>query len=225
MDSLYQRLKEMDPDTFQRFCFQLLKERHPGQELRHVEGASGDEGLDLFAGELSGKPVIWQCKAFPNGVGKSQKDQIRKSLRTALKHFSPSYWILCLSVDLDTKTSSWFENLKKSYESKVRIGKMFASDIVNELLHRRTLRNHFFPNASLDVIELKRLAARTGDMSAEELERVTDANLLSCQYGRATKRSTSSRETRHLSMRVLRDFPPSLRAPASRNTKRLSRPE
>jgi len=177
MDSLYQRLKEMDSDTFQRFCFQLLKERHLGQELRHVEGASGDEGLDLFAGELSGKPVIWQCKAFPNGVGKSQKDQIRKSLRTALKHFSPAYWILCLSVDLDTKTSRWFENLKKSYESKVRIGKMFASDIVNELLHRRTLRNHFFPNASIDVIELKRLAARTGDMSAEELERVTDANL------------------------------------------------
>jgi hypothetical protein len=52
MDSLYQRLKEMDPDTFQRFCFQLLKERHPGQELRHVEGASGDEGLDVFAGVL-----------------------------------------------------------------------------------------------------------------------------------------------------------------------------
>ncbi len=177
MDSLYQRLKEMDPDTFQRFCFQLLEERHPGQGLRHIEGASGDQGLDVFAGELSGKPVIWQCKSFPNGVGKSQKEQIRKSLRTALKHFSPSYWILCLSVDLDTKASRWFEKLKKSYESKVRIGEMLASNIVNELLHRRTLRNHFFPNASLDVIELKRLAARTGDMSAEELGRVTDTNL------------------------------------------------
>ncbi len=177
MDSLYQRLKEMDPDTFQRFCAQLLKERHPGQEIRHVEGASGDEGLDVFAGELSGKAAIWQCKAFRNGVGESQKEQIRESLRTALKHFSPSYWILCLSVDLETKTSRWFENLKKSYASKVTIGEMFATEIVNELLHRRKLRNHFFPNASLDVTELKRLAARTGDMSAEELERVTDANL------------------------------------------------
>jgi|GEM_PF-2576480 len=177
MDSLYQRLKEMDPDTFQRFCFQLLKERHPEQELRHVEGASGDEGLDVFVGQLSGNPVIWQCKAFPNGVGKSQKEQIRESLRTALEHFSPSYWILCLSVDLDTTTSRWFEKLKKSYESKVRIGEMFASNIVNELLHRKALQNHFFPNASLDVTELKRLAGRTGDMSAEEVEQVTDANL------------------------------------------------
>jgi hypothetical protein len=129
MDSLYQRLKEMDQDTFQRFCAQLLKERHPGQEIRHIEGASGDEGLDMFAGKLSSEPVIWQCKAFRNGVGDSQKEQIRKSLRTALKHFSPSWWILCLSVDMDAKSSRWFERLKKSYESKVKIGEMFASDI------------------------------------------------------------------------------------------------
>jgi hypothetical protein len=177
MDSLYQRLKELDADTFQRLCFQLLKERHPEQDIRHVEGASGDKGLDVFAGELYGKPAIWQCKAFPNGVGDSQKGQIRESLRTALKHSSPAHWILCLSVDLDEKTSRWFEKLKKSNEGTVKIGKMFASDIVNELLHRRTLQNHFFPNASLDVMELKRLAARTGQMTSQELDALTDINL------------------------------------------------
>jgi hypothetical protein len=177
MDSLYQRLKELDADTFQRLCFQLLKERHPEQDIRHVEGASGDKGLDVFAGELYGKPAIWQCKAFPNGVGKSQKQQIRESLRTALKHFSPAHWILCLSVDLDEKTSRWFEKLKKSYEGKVKIGQMFGSNIVNELLHRRTLKDHFFPNASLDVMGLKRLAARTGQMTPQELDALTDINL------------------------------------------------
>jgi len=177
MDSLYQRLKELDPDTFQRFSFQLLKEQHPGLELKHVDGKSGDEGLDVFAGELYGKPAIWQCKSFPNGVGKSQKEQIRKSLRTALKHFSPCYWILCLSVDLNVQTFRWFEKLKKSYESKVKIGQMLASDFVNEILHRRSLRNHFFPNASLDVAELKRMATRTGEMTLDELEKVTGANL------------------------------------------------
>lgn len=177
MDSLYQRLKELDADTFQRLCFQLLKERHPEQDIRHVEGASGDKGLDVFAGELYGKPAIWQCKAFPNGVGKSQKQQIRESLRTALKHSSPAHWILCLSVDLDEKASRWFEKLKKSYEGKVKIGQMFASNLVNELLHRRTLKDHFFPEASLDVLELKRLAARTSQMTAQELDALTDINL------------------------------------------------
>src|SRR5207248_2233717 len=137
MEALSLALKALDPKTFEKFCFQLLKERHQKLELKHVDGKAGDEGLDVFAGELYGKPAIWQCKAFPDGVGESQKEQIRKSLRTALKHFSPSYWILCLSVDLDSKTSRWFEKLKKSYASKLTIGEMFATEIVNEVLHRK----------------------------------------------------------------------------------------
>lgn len=177
MDAISQRLKEMDPDTFQRFCFQLLKDRHPGLEVKHVEGKGGDEGLDVFAGELFGKPSIWQCKSFPNGVGKSQKSQIKKSLKTALTHFSPAFWILCLSVDMDAKARRWFEKLKKSYESTVKIDDLSASEIVGEVIHRRSLRNHFFPGAAIDPVELKRLITKTGDMSTDELERITDANV------------------------------------------------
>jgi hypothetical protein len=68
MDSLYQRLKELDPDTFQRLCFQFLKERHPEQDIRHVEGASGDKGLDVFAGELYGKPGACPQPEMPSCV-------------------------------------------------------------------------------------------------------------------------------------------------------------
>ena len=88
MDPSIKDSKSWPRTSFRDFA-QLLKERHRQQDLRHVEGASGDEGLDVFGGELYGKPVIWQCKAFPNGVGKSQKEQIRESLRTALTHFLP----------------------------------------------------------------------------------------------------------------------------------------
>ena len=177
MDAISQRLKEFDPDKFQRFCFQLLKERNPELELKHVDGKAGDQGLDVFAGELFGEPAIWQCKAFPNGVGKSQKAQIKKSLRTALKHFAPSHWILCLSVDMDVKARRWFEKLKKSYESRVKISDLSAQEIVNEVIHRRDLRNHFFPGAAIDVTALKRLIMKTGEMSTEELEQITDANV------------------------------------------------
>jgi hypothetical protein len=177
MNAIYQRLKEMDADTFQRFCFHVLKERHPELELKHVDGKSGDEGLDIFTGELYGKPSIWQCKSFPDGVRKSQKAQIKESLRIALEHFSPAFWILCLSIDMDVKARRWFENLKKSYEAKVRISDLSASEIVNEVIHRRSLRNQFFPNAAIDPVELKRLVTKTGEMSTEELERITDANV------------------------------------------------
>lgn len=177
MDSLYQRLKELNPDAFQRLCFHILKERHPGLQVRHVEGAGGDEGLDVFAGELSGRPAIWQCKRFLNGVGKPQKEQIKNSLHTALKHFTPSYWILCLSVGMDAKAHRWFQKLQKSYESRVKIELLDNMEIVHELAHRRSLRNLAFPGAVFDLTELRRIVSGSGDKTMEELEKVTDANL------------------------------------------------
>src|ERR1700722_10187246 len=177
MDSLYQRLKELNPDAFQRLCFLILKERHPGLQARYVEGAGGDEGVDVFAGELAGKPAIWQCKSFPNGVGKSQKEKIKQSLQTALKHFTPSYWILCLSVGMNTKAHRWFQRLQKSYESKVKIELLDNMEIVHELAHRRSLRNLAFPGAVFDLTELRRIVTKSGDKTMAELEKVTDAYL------------------------------------------------
>jgi len=177
MDSLYQRLKELDPDTFHKLCFHLLKERHPDLDLRQVEGASGDEGLDIFAGNLSGNPTIWQCKAFANGVGESQKGQIRESLNTVLTRYNPKNWILCLSVNLGAPASRWWERYKKSKASVVTIGQMFASQIVHELIHRRALRNHFFPGSAIDPVELKRVLRNTGELTTEQLENITQADV------------------------------------------------
>jgi hypothetical protein len=176
MDPLYQRLKELDSGTFEVLCFHILKEKYPGLELRHVEGSGGDEGLDVFEGQLFGRLAIWQCKSYPNGVRNAQREQIKNSLRTALKHFSVVHWILCISVDMDTKAHRWFGKLQQSYASRVKIGLFTASDIVHELIYRRSIRDHFFPGAAIDLAQLKRLILRTGEMTAEELGQVTDAN-------------------------------------------------
>ena len=45
-----------------------------------------------------------------------------------------------------------------------------GSEIVDELLYYRTIRNEFFPGAGIDVVELKRLAMRTAELTPEELE-------------------------------------------------------
>jgi hypothetical protein len=176
MNALYQRLKELDPKAFELFCFHLLQERHPSVEIRHVEGAGGDEGLDVFTGDLDGHPVVWQCKSFPNGMHDSQKEQIRASLRQAVKHLSPRQWILCLSVDMDAKTHRWFEKLKASYGMTV-IGLMDAGHIVHELMHRRTLRNAYFPGAALDTAELRQLITRTGELTKDELATLCTENV------------------------------------------------
>jgi hypothetical protein len=132
VEPLYQRLKELDADTFQRLCFHVLHDRHPESKIHHVEGQSGDKGLDLFAGDLGGQPTIWQCKAFPNGVGESQKSQIRESLKEVLKHFRPNRWVLCLSVDMNEKAASWFQKFQKSKVQPVEIGLFSASNIVHD---------------------------------------------------------------------------------------------
>ena len=176
MHALYQRLKELDPDTFEKLCFHLAKEQHPGREVRHVDGSAGDDGIDAFMGDLDDGPTIWQCKCFPNGVGKTQREQIKHSLRSAMQH-QPQRWILCVSVDLGTKAHRWFQQLAKSYAQRVRIGLLQASDLVGELAYRRTLLSTFFPHAVIDVLEVRQAMLNTGKLTSAELELITTSNV------------------------------------------------
>ena len=169
MKALCQRLKELDPDTFEKLCFQIWSERLLGVELRHVEGKAGDKGTDLFRGVLANRPAIWQCKLFADGIKDAQKKQIKKSLRTALNNFRPSLWTLCIPVDLDINAHSWFQNLARSHAAKVKIELFDASMIVKELIFRRPIRNVFFPEAALDVDEIKGMLLGTGDYTDEQL--------------------------------------------------------
>ena len=176
MHPLYQRLKELDSDTFEKLCFHVVKARFPGAEIRHVHGAAGDEGLDLFLGSLDAGPAIWQCKSFPNGVGKHQREEIRDSLKRALEH-SPRRWVLCLSVDMDAGAHRWFQRLRISYASRVDIGLMQASDIVEALCYRTSIREVFFPGAVLNMAEFLQAATKTGRLSTEELAALNAGNV------------------------------------------------
>jgi hypothetical protein len=54
---------------------------------------------------------------------------------------------------------------------------MDASQIVHELMHRRTLRDAYFPGAALEVAELRGLLLRTGELNNQELADLTAANV------------------------------------------------
>ncbi len=177
MNAFYQRLKELDAKTFEQFCFHLLKEQHPGVDIRHVEGAGGDEGIDSFTGEIEGNLFVWQCKSFPNGIGDSQRRQIRESLNRAVANPHVRGWVLCLSIDLNTNAHRWFQELKQSYNQRLHIGLMDASQIVHELMHRRTLRDAYFPGAAIEVGELRSLLLKTGELSDHELATLTTENV------------------------------------------------
>ncbi len=119
MDSLVRRIKDLDPVTFQQLCFHVMSELFPSAKVRYPEGVAGDEGVDLFQGDLTEGPTVWQCKAFQVMVlGDTQKQQIKKSLRDAIKNVKPSLWILCLNMNLDTKAARWFKRVQESYASQ-----------------------------------------------------------------------------------------------------------
>src|SRR5579859_6101694 len=177
INALYQRLKELDSKSFERLCFHLLKERHPGANIRAVEGASGDQGVDAFRGDLADGTTIWQSKSFPAGIKKGQKEQIRQSLRAAVKNFPQCTWILCINVDMDIHVHRWWcQNVTKSYAGKAELGLMQAGDIVNELAHRKSIRDMFFPEAAMDTSELRALLTRTTDLSDRERAAVLQEN-------------------------------------------------
>jgi hypothetical protein len=94
MQALYQRLKEIDSDTFEKLAYQILAEKYPGARITRVDGSGGDRGIDLFSETLADVPAIWQCKYFRNGVKGVQHRQVVKSLDTALENFSPRRWTL-----------------------------------------------------------------------------------------------------------------------------------
>lgn len=176
MDALFQRLKELAPDRFEHLTFDLLKERHPGVPIHHVDGKGGDEGVDHFTGDLASGSTVWQVKALPDGIKAAQKEQIKKSLARVLGTCNPKQWILCVNIDLDTKTHRWLQQLQKQHPS-IRMGLLSAGDIVHELLHRRTLREQYFPGASLDPTALRALMTRTGELTIDELATLTEENV------------------------------------------------
>jgi len=166
-------LRSLDARKYEQFCFDLLRAKYPGSEIRRVEGSAGDEGIDSFSGELECGPTVWQCKRFPDAIGPSQKEQIRKSLQRALAHSAPSLWVLCIPIDMDIKAHRWWQKLRESNRGRVNLDLMTASETIHELIFRRTLRAAYFPNVEFDASTLRALIHRTDDLTDEQLASLT----------------------------------------------------
>jgi hypothetical protein len=173
---LYQALLGIDHNTFELLITQLLKARYPNAAIHHVDGKSGDTGLDIICGQLDERPTIWQCKHFTNGIKESQKQQIRDSLNNALQHHHPHRWVLCIPIDLDAPTHRWFQKLIKSREQETIVSLYDAGAIAQELLYRHTIRETYFPATIINVPVLREHLTGTNAFTTPELAALTDQN-------------------------------------------------
>ena len=103
----------LSPDkAFEMLCNQLFenwcKEEYQGRlySFSIVNGAGGDGGVESFA-ELSDNSIIGlQAKWFRSSMASSQINQIKKSIRTALKvRPTISRYVVCVPRDLASKTA------------------------------------------------------------------------------------------------------------------------
>ncbi|WP_270090794.1 NACHT domain-containing protein [Sphingobacterium sp. SYP-B4668] len=124
---------------FEDVCESLYKKKYPSENVKGVRVVVGDGGIDVFIGNLGAEAIrIVQCKFFINGIGESQKDQIRKSFKTVIEspHFTCRRWILCLPIKLSIDEHKWWTGWKNRQEKKY--GKGFieledGADLIDDL--------------------------------------------------------------------------------------------
>lgn len=98
--------------AFEEACVLTISTKFKDENVQGVKVYHGDGGIDVYVGLLGVEPVdVYQCKFFLNGIGDSQKKQIRDSYTTASesKSFQLKGWFLCLPQDLSVDEALWFD--------------------------------------------------------------------------------------------------------------------
>jgi hypothetical protein len=100
----------------------------------------GDWGIDVLTGSLNGRATVWQARYFAQGIGRSQRPQIRSSFATvvakAAEHgFTLERWVLCAPASMDTRTRQWWEEWKETQERDTGVAiDLWDENVLRELL-------------------------------------------------------------------------------------------
>jgi hypothetical protein len=129
-------------EKFEELCVSLMKSNIKHRNVNGVRANPGDGGIDIFVGNWTDNDVdVYQCKYFINGIGESQKDNIRKSFKKVIETVSEkkskiNTWYLCLPIELTNEEKHWFDIWKQENEinKNLSIKLMDAHDISIELM-------------------------------------------------------------------------------------------
>lgn len=147
-------------DEFEEMCRQLVCADNPNAVP--VEANPGDESMDAFEGVIDEEvDHIWQFKHFPHGIGRSQQDQIRRSLKDAVQRHKPKKWTLLTSTDLGPNNLRWLKKQKRAFK-EIDISIISATRIRELLVRHQEIRKQYFPLQDEKTDALMRMVA-TGD--------------------------------------------------------------
>ncbi|CAN7379945.1 hypothetical protein LJR044_002308 [Microbacterium foliorum] len=98
---------------FQRMLSALIAVEY--KTATDIRPDPGDWGIDVMVGSLAESIMIWQSKYFYDKIGDSQKQQIRESFDSAMKHAKANHyrvdaWMLCVACELSAPEKKWWDN-------------------------------------------------------------------------------------------------------------------
>lgn len=99
-------------ERFVDLCNHLLVKRYP--DVKIVDGRGGDDGIDVFMGDISRPDSVFQIKYFSE-IKDPQWRQIENSLKTVYEKRKPKKWVLIVSVDFNKWTWDKWEVLRKQF--------------------------------------------------------------------------------------------------------------
>ncbi|MDL2301013.1 tetratricopeptide repeat protein [Lachnospiraceae bacterium OttesenSCG-928-D06] len=179
MESDFRYLREHYGDAgareaFEKICTQLFIAMF-GNDAHNIKASQGDEGIDIFVGDFNYPGDVYQCKYFIDGVGDSQKKQVRNSFKRAVesKLFKMKVWTLCIPCELTPKEFLWWSKWKNQNAQlhDISINLIDGGYLINQLkkydLYTATFNDDV--QAKLDEITIT-----TKNMEATILEEITE---------------------------------------------------
>jgi hypothetical protein len=146
--------------AFEYDCEALLQALYPQEHVKLVRANPGDEGIDVFVGDIGVNPIeVYQCKFFLDALGKSQKDQITASFKRAVNstHFEVKKWVLCMPLeDFDLQENKWWADWKVKQEQayNIPIQLMNGRELISKLKLTGLYRQVFQLEDSMKIADL-----------------------------------------------------------------------
>jgi hypothetical protein len=103
-------------EKFEELIAHLIRSERPDTERIRI--ARGDGGIDGHEDNLTDPTGVdvYQIKFFPDGIGDSQKAQLRDSFNRVRESnvFTTKSWTLCLPIDMGLDEKKWFDGWKEN---------------------------------------------------------------------------------------------------------------
>lgn len=162
--------------AFEYDCKALLQAMFPDESVMMVRANPGDEGIDVFIGDIGLAPIdVYQCKFFLGTLGDSQKDQIRSSFNRAAKsgQFQMKKWVLCAPIDdFDLQENIWWAGWKAKQEQQygIPIRLMNGNDLIHKLKQVGQYRQVFQLEDSIKIAAVHGAVVGPGGLTEASLQ-------------------------------------------------------